>query len=237
MQQHEQLEEERRGGKGDRELRRVPERLAAQPSHAGGEDRGHDTCPDRRPRDDVGVVRVWPEPSATSAASAALSSSAVPNGRGRRSRRAAPLPRQAPPTPARRPSAPAAAEATIALGVSDSESSITPSARGIRRSGHERRRRPHLDRQAVLRRPRRDADFDILVVDASTDASARGRRRRRTARSGLGAPPARAPRTRTRQQPVDLAVDVRQIDRQGLAGPRERPSRVRVASPRGRCRR
>ena len=201
-----------RGGEGDRELRRVPERLAAHARHARGQERGYAAGPDRRPRDDVGVVGVGPEARARRALRARHSA----GGR---------CPR---PTPASPPSsataAPSAADASATPVKRRPRRQDDPVRRErqrvqhhaerprIRRSGDERRRRAHRDRQALLRRPRRDRDPHVLVVDAVRVGERRARRRRRRRDRGWAAPPARAPRTRTsRSQSTCRSISARSI--------------------------
>ena len=118
--------------------------------------------------------RRWPAvtPSSATAAPSAADASATPASAGRGGR-------------------------TIPSGVSVSESSITPSARGSDGPGTNVDDDAHRDRQALLRGPRRDRDLrrprsrrcDGWVRTRTPSTKKR--------RSGLGAPPARAPRTRT----------------------------------------
>ncbi len=167
-----------------------------------------------------------PNPRAMSAASATLNRSAVPTAEAG----VTPSSATAAPTAADASATPVSAERggmTIPFGVSVSESSITPSARGSDGPGTKVEEARMEIASPCLRGPLRDWHLYVLVVDLrrmgeNEDAIDKEEQVR------VGCPAGACATSPHAEQPVDLAIDIAQINRQRFPGPRKRSSGVRV---------
>ena len=215
----------RRERKG--ELRRVPERLAAQLSDAGGEEGRRHTGPHRRPRHDVGVVGVWSE----TAGHQRCERGAQQDRRADRRSRGHAEQRHCRAKCRRRQSDSCqSGPRRKGNGARRQRQRVHHDAEGprIRRSGDERGRDPHRERQALLCGPRRDGDLHVLVVDArrvGEHQDAVDEEEEIRVRCPAGTRPSNA----DLQEPVHPAIEVIQVDRQRFSRPHEGASRVRIA--------